>query len=164
MELPIEDLTPQSFAPFGKVIEKPERAHDAAGPGWQWWGENALLASEGRPYQIGYLDLKPSEPSFDWAERHMHTAELIVPTGGDCLVYVGPPDHPDDPGRLPSLDRFHVFHVRQNQAVLLDKGVWHGAPLTLDIPLNAVVLLLQGAGEDDLSLVRFEENPVRIAR
>ena len=162
MQLPIQDLTPQAFAPFGKIIEQPARDQDAQGPGWRWWGENALLESSDRPYQIGYLDLAPSELKFDWAERHTRSAELIIPTGGDCLVCVGPPEAPDEPDRLPPLERFQVFRVRQGQAVLLDKGVWHGAPLAVDAPLNAIVLLLSGTGDVDLSLVRFTETPVMI--
>jgi len=34
--------------------------------------------------------------------------------------------------------------------------------LAIDEPLNAIVLLLSRTGELDLSLVRFEENPVSI--
>jgi ureidoglycolate lyase len=162
MQLPIQDLTEQAFSPFGKIIEQPNRAEDAQGPGWRWWGENALMESGDRPYQIGYLDLTPAELKFDWAERHMRSAELIVPTGGDCLVYVAPPEYLDEPERMPPFERFQVFRVRAGQAVLLDKGVWHGAPLALDKPLNAIVLLLSRTGEVDLSLVRFEESPVRI--
>ena len=162
MQLQIQELTEQAFRPFGKIIEQPDRAEDAQGPGWKWWGENALMESADRPYQIGYLDLKPAELKFDWAERHMRSAELIIPTGGDCLVYVAPPDYPDEPERVPSFERFQVFKVRAGQAVLLDKGVWHGAPLAIDTPLNAIVLLLSRTGEVDLSLVRFEENPVSI--
>lgn len=162
MQLSIQDLTEHVFAPFGKIIEQPNRAQDAQGPGWKWWSENALMESADRPYQIGYLDLTPAELKFDWAERHMRSAELIIPTGGDCLVYVAPPDYPEEPERLPLFERFQVFRVRQGQAVLLDKGVWHGAPLAIDKPLNAIVLLLSRTGEVDLSLVRFEEEPVRI--
>ena len=162
MQLPIQDLNEQVFEPFGKIIEQPTRAQDAQGPGWRWWAENALMESEDRPYQIGYLDLTPAELKFDWAERHMRSVELIIPIGGDCLVYVAPPDYPKEPERLPSFERFQVFKVRQRQAVLLNKGVWHGAPLAIDKSLNVIVLLLSRTGEVDLSLVRFEENPVRI--
>lgn len=162
MQLPIQDLTAQAFRPFGKIIEQPNRAEDAQGPGWTWWGENALMENADRPYQIGYLDLKPSELKFDWAERHMRSTELIIPTGGDCLVYVAPPEYPDEPERMPAFDRFQVFKVRAGQAILLDKGVWHGAPLAIDKALNVIVLLLSRTGEVDLSLVRFEDNPVSI--
>jgi ureidoglycolate lyase len=162
IRLPIQKLTAEGFAPFGQVIGQPTRAADAEGPGWRWWGETALLAAESRPYGIGYLDLRPAELRFDWAERHMRSAEMLIPTGGNCLVYVGPPDHPDDPGRLPPLERFQVFRVPYGQGVLLDAGVWHGAPLALDKPLNVVVLLLQGTGATDTSVVRFTETPIEI--
>lgn len=161
MRLPIQDLTPSAFAPFGEVIEQPPCAADAAGPGWQWWGETALLAADGRAYGIGYLNLHPAELCFDWAERHMRSAELIIPAG-DCLVYVGSPDHPEEPGLLSPLDRFQVFRVRQGQGALLHPGVWHGAPLAIERPLSVVVLLLQGTGASDTSVVRFAETPVAI--
>ena len=162
MQLQIQELTNETFRPFGTVIEQPDRAEDAQGPGWKWWAENALMESADRPYQIGYLDLKPAELKFDWAERHMRSAELIIPTGGDCLVYVAPPDYPDEPERMPPFERFQVFKVSAGQAVLLDKGVWHGAPLAINTPLNVIILLLSRTGEVDLSLVRFEDSPITI--
>ncbi len=162
MEMPIKELTAAGFAPYGRVIERPAAAPDAAGPGWQWWGETTLLPDADRPYGIGYLQLRPATLSFDWAERHMRSAEAIVPLGGDCLVYVGPPDHPEQPARLPPLDRFDVFRVRSGQAVVLAAGVWHGAPLAIDRPLAALVLLRQGTGTDDVHLARFVDTPVRI--
>jgi ureidoglycolate hydrolase len=92
----------------------------------------------------------------------MRTVELIIPAGGDCLVYVGPPDHLDEPARMPPLARFQVFRIRQGQGVLLDRGVWHGAPLALDRPLNAIVLLHQHTGREDTTVVRFPDRPVII--
>lgn len=161
MKLSIQPLTAEAFAPFGHVIEQPARPANATGPGWQWWGEMVLMAGDGRPYGIGYLDLQPSELRFDWAERHMRSVEVLIPTN-DCLVYVGPPDYSDQPGRLPELDRFQVFRVRQGQGVLLHQGVWHGAPLAIDQPLNVVVLLLQYTGSIDTHVVRFTDTPVQI--
>jgi ureidoglycolate lyase len=163
MELRAETLTAEAFAPFGEVIEQPVVSPTAAGPGWQWWGETAIMPTDGRPCVAGYLKLHPTEPRFDWAERHMRSAELILPLDGDCLIYVGPPDDPRHPDRLPALSRFRAFHVRQGQGALLHPGVWHGAPLALHEPLAAVVLLLQGTESADIALVRFEATPVRIA-
>jgi ureidoglycolate hydrolase len=162
MHLPVEILTPEAFMPFGKVIRQPDLPPDASGPGWTWWGETALMAGDERPYAIGYLDLKPSPLEFDWAERHMHSVEVLIPVRGDCLVYVGPPEHPEQPDRLPALDRFRVFRVPQGQGVLLERGVWHGAPLAMDRPVNVVVFLLKDSGTLDGSLVRFSKTPLRI--
>jgi ureidoglycolate lyase len=162
MKLTLEELTPEAFAPFGAVIEQPRRERDAAGPGWAWWGEIATLAGGDRPYALGYLDLKPAPLRFDWAERHMHSDELLVPMGEACLVYVGPAEHPEEPGRLPPLERFRAFKVARGQAVLLHQGVWHGAPLAPDKPLKVLVALLHDTGRVDGHVVRFESTPVEI--
>lgn len=161
MKRTIQDATAAAFAPFGALIEQPTRSNDGSGPGWQWWGELTTLEGGDRPYQVGYLELKPADLRFDWAERHMHSDELIAPLGGDCLVYVAPADFPDEPGRLPALDRFQVFRVRQGQAVVLKKGVWHGAPLSAGTPLNALVILLKDSGTQDGNVRQFE-TPVEI--
>ena len=162
MEISIQELEGLAFAPFGEVIEAPSHEPDATGPDWQWWAELDALPSSDRPYGIGYLQLRPGVLQFDWAERHMRSMEMLIPLGGDCLVYVGPPDHPNEPGRRPNLERFQVFRVRQGQAVILRQGVWHGAPLAPDGPLAVIVLLLQGTGREDTSLARFTETPVTI--
>ena len=164
MKLKIEDLTSEVFAPFGEVITQPARAKDASGPGWTWWGQNHVLAGGDRNYAIGYLGLQPSELMFDWAERHMHSDELLIPMGEDCLVYVGPSEYPDEPDRLPDLEHFRVFRLQQGQGVLLAKGVWHGAPMALDKPVNVTVLLLKDTGAVDGHVVRFEDSPVQIER
>ncbi len=164
MKLPIQALTAETFAPFGDVIRQPARANDASGAGWQWWGELVQMAGGRRPYAIGYLDLKPAPLTFDWAERHMESDELLVPLGADCLVYVGPPAYPDQPDRMPALDQFAVFKVPKGQAVLLKKGTWHGAPLAADTPTNVLVVLLHNTAQQDLYLQRFESTPVEITR
>jgi ureidoglycolate lyase len=159
----IEPVSREAFAPFGRVLETPGRAEDASGPGWRWWGEMTTLATDGRAWTIGWLDLRPSSAEFDWAERHMRSPEGVVATTGDLFVYVAPPEHPEEPDRLPPLDRFRVFRVPAGTGVVLDPGVWHGAPLA-EAETTAMVLLLEGTGKDDVSVVRFEDTPVTVRR
>ena len=159
----IDELTEDSFDRFGSVIGPPRATPDATGPGWRWWGETQLLGGDGRPFGVGYLDLVPTAMQFSWAERHMRSLEAIVPLDGDCLVYVGPSDHADEPQRLPALDSFKVYKVRAGQGVILDPGVWHGAPLAVERPVRALVLLLEGTGANDTAVVRFDDTPVEIS-
>lgn len=150
----VDELTSDAFRPFGRVVTRPQRDADASGDGWAWWAETAELPADERPYALGYLELEPVEPSFDWAEFHARTVELILPLRGECLVYVAPPgDEPRD---------FRVFRVAAGDGVVLDPGVWHGAPLAVGGPLAAAVFLLRGTGTDDTMLVRFPDSPIRI--
>ncbi|MFL5232075.1 MAG: hypothetical protein ACJ8DM_04025, partial [Microvirga sp.] len=57
---------------------------------------------------------------------------------------------------------FRVFRVPPGTGVVMDRGVWHGAPLADGAPAKAIVLLLEGTGTEDVTVVRFEDGPVTI--
>jgi ureidoglycolate hydrolase len=136
-------LTPDAFRPFGTVVMRPSDAPDATGPGWTWWARTGELPAA--DYAIGYLALEPSTSAFEWAEYHPRSVELIAPLGGECLVYVAAPgEEPHD---------FRVFRVAAGEAVILDRGVWHGAPLAPTDPVTAMVAL---AHRTDTVMARFD--------
>jgi ureidoglycolate lyase len=161
VEIDARDLTTPAFGAFGTVVAVPGRESEASGPGWRWWAETAFLPGSVR-YGIGYLQLQPTPLAFDWAERHLATVEMIVPMGGDCVIYVAPPNPPDEIDRHPRLGDFGAFRVRPGQAVILNSGVWHGAPLTVEDNSAALVLLRENTGRDDVTVVRFPDTPVTI--
>ena len=149
-----EPLTAAAFRPFGAVIERPSAAADATGPGWAWWAQAVSLPADDRPLAVGYLALEPAARRFDWAERHARASEAIFPLDGECIVYVALP--------APRPDGLRAFRVPAGAGVVLDPGVWHGAPLALDQPLAAMVLLPRGTGAQDTVVARFEDNPIAI--
>jgi ureidoglycolate lyase len=163
IRLPVEPLEAAAFAPYGRVVALPQRPQDAAGPGWRWWAETAYLVGDGRAWGVGYLDLWPADRQFDWAERHLRTQEAVFATSADLLVYVAPADHPEDPARLPPPDRFRVFRVPPGAGVVMDRAVWHGAPLA-EVPTRALVLILEGTGRHDVTMVRFPAGPIGIVQ
>lgn len=160
MTLVAEPLTPEAFAPFGRVIETPARERDAEGPGWRWWAETVLLESDGRPYGVGFLDLEPPDASFDWAEKHLRTQEAVLATTADILLYVAPAEHES----APPPEAFRVFRVPGGSGVVLERGVWHGAPLAVSEPTSAVVLILEGTGQHDVIVERFDRVPIDVDR
>jgi len=164
MQLKIDVLSGEAFAPFGVAITQPQTAPQASGQGWQWWGHLALLPGAGDGCGIGYLDLQPAGPvRIDWAERHADTYEFLAPAGEDCLLYVAPADHPDELNRLPPLDRFRLFRVRPGQAVVLNPKVWHGAPLALEQPTKVMVALRWDTGPDNSCIVPFASDVIEAA-
>ncbi|MDQ4045043.1 MAG: ureidoglycolate lyase [Chloroflexota bacterium] len=150
MQTRVQELAANTFAPYGFVIERPATPAEASGPGWMWWSEIATLATMDRPYTVGYLDLTPEPLRFDWAESHALSSEVIIPVDGDALIYVG------TGMETPDWERFEVFRMRPGQAVVLNPGVWHGAPMAIHRPLRALVLLRQGTGTDDVKKATTE--------
>jgi hypothetical protein len=91
----------------------------------------------------------------------MRSLEAVIPLRGECLLYVGPAERPEEPAAIPGRDRFEVFRLRPGTGVAMDPGVWHGAPLA-ETPAAAMVLLLEGTGAEDVTVVRFEDDPVDV--
>jgi ureidoglycolate hydrolase len=85
----------------------------------------------------------------------------VFATSADLLVYVAPADHPEEPARLPDPGRFRVFRVPPGSGVVMDRAVWHGAPLA-EAPTRALVLILEGTGRHDVTMVRFPGGPLGI--
>jgi ureidoglycolate lyase len=150
----LEPLTAAAFEPYGHVVSRPERAPDASAEGWSWWAQAAALPPGERPYAVGYLELQPAEAVVDWAEHHARSVELILPLGGDCAVYVAAA------GVEPR--GFRAFRLRAGEGVVLDPGIWHGAPVALEGTAAAAVLLPEGTGSEDTVVVRFPDSPIRI--
>jgi ureidoglycolate hydrolase len=91
----------------------------------------------------------------------MRTREVVLATGSEIAVYVGPPTA----SQTPSVEDFRVFAVPPGSGVVLDPGVWHGAPLPLEgRSTPALVLLLEGTGRDDVTVARFPDSPVTVER
>jgi len=159
--LRVRELTAEAFAAYGRTITVPARGEDASGPGWRWWAEMVSLPTDGRNFGVGYLALSGSPLRFDCTERHMRSVEVVVPLRGECLLYVGPAERPEEPAAIPELERFEVFRLRPGTGVAMDPGVWHGAPLS-EGESSAMVLLLEGTGANDVTVVRFEDDPVDV--
>ena len=147
MPIAVEELAAEAFAPFGRVVDVPSGDPDAVGDPWRWWARSAVLDRGERPYAVGYLEVEPGSAGVDWAERHSRSEEMVIPLDGELLVYAAAPEP----------EGFRIFRVRPGQAVILGKGVWHGAPLAPGGRARAIVLLAEGAGELDTDMVQFEE-------
>jgi ureidoglycolate lyase len=156
--LDIEPLTEETFAPYGKVLSRPRAAADADGSGWHWWGEVAALPSDGRRWAFGYLALEPVAMTIDWAERHLRSPEVVLASAAGIAVYVSAPTQ----SQAPNLEELRVFEVPPGSGVVLDPGVWHGAPFALDGPTPALVLLLEGTSRDDVLVSRFPDSSVAV--
>ena len=85
------------------------------------------------------------------------TSAAFAPFGTVFGSHAAPPDAAGD---APA--GFRAFRVPAGSGVVLHPGVWHGAPLALDGPGAALVLLPLGTGTDDTQITRFPENPIRI--
>ena len=107
IEIPVEPLSPASFAPFGEVIgEFPDSAH--ANSGFNAMRRVGLTIDGAVDLQVIRYDSKPME--FHLMERHLHVTEPRVPlTPEPVVLVVAQSASADDRAALPSLESFRAF-------------------------------------------------------
>jgi ureidoglycolate lyase len=146
IELKVEALEHEAFAPFGEVIEardaaqhfpinagNTERFHNLArldaGP------EGQLIVSifRGQPRALPF--------SINMLERHPLGSQAFIPlSAGAWLVVVAPP------GAAPSAQHLRCFLARGDQGVNYAAGTWHHPLLALDTVSDFLVLDRAGPG------------------
>lgn len=107
MELTIQCLTQERFAPYGSVIEHefdPKTGRDFA----------VVARSESTGWCVGLLELARGKAPY--LERHLTSKETHEPLTGVTVLLVAPPDEPD-----------HLEAFLLDRPVCLEQGVWHQA-------------------------------------
>ena len=102
--LPIENITPEAFAPFGKVIQFSPDPEDER--------FEVVLSEEREPWRIAVFRVRIREA--ERLECHPASMESFEPVSGVGVLLCAEPDHPDA-----------VRAFQLDQPICLYKGVWH---------------------------------------
>ena len=121
-------LTHSSFREFGQVVE----ASDTAKPTSEnaihkyWAGLAKTRIHEN--IDFGLLSVKPRDRQVAEMRRHAKSTTLLVSLREDYLLVVAPPTPSSARRAFPDPKKVKVFMVGRDQAVILNKGVWHALP------------------------------------
>lgn len=146
LELPVEPLTREAFAPFGDVIEasevvqhfpinagNTERYHDLARLDAGSDGRLIVSIFRGQPRALPF--------TVGMMERHPKGSQAFVPLSGrSYLVVVAPP------GDVPTAHTLRCFRANAGQGVNYAIGVWHHPLLALDAVSDFLVIDRSGPG------------------
>ncbi|MEM7341724.1 MAG: ureidoglycolate lyase [Actinomycetota bacterium] len=123
VELPIEPLTAEGFAPFGTVIA-PSDDGAPFGP------DDAVLALDQGTPRFYTMQIPGRGLLVQKITRHRRVTQVLAAAGGhDWVVGVAPPLAVDEPDAAPALDAIKAFRIPGDTAVMLAVGTWHAGPL-----------------------------------
>lgn len=123
VEIVVEPLSPETFAPFGEVVGPTTAETVSLGPDFQLW-RNAFGVDGGIELMFGRYLHKPMR--FHRMERHLAVTQSFLPLDGcRSVMVVAPPSDGPDSGDAPSPGGVRAFHLDGSRGVMLWRGTWH---------------------------------------
>lgn len=147
IDLTIEPLTSEAFAPFGTVIApKPD--------GTLFGSDDAqLVLGNGIP-RFYTMTIPGRGLTFDRITRHQRVTQVLSSAGGmEWFLAVAPPSeatHVD-------LSSIRAFRIPSDTAIMLGVGTWHAGPLFNQAQQNFFNLELADTNEVDHETDHFGE-------
>lgn len=116
IRLPITPITPEAFAPFGRLFAPPG-PRDFGRDNFDGW--IMPFAAEGPP-RLQYVRYKPRDARVEIIERHLFVTETRQQISGPhCVLVVAPSsDAPPDPAAMIAFDL-------RGHGIMLHPGTWH---------------------------------------
>ena len=130
-QIPVQPLTQEAFAPYGTVIdlpEKPENYELRSSDRFDFFPKLCTYQCDSGIFQIGVSTLYQRPYRTVNMERHYHTQELMVPLTNPIII-VFSKNKGLDPQEEPDINEAEAFLINTRQGVVVDTGVWHWTPI-----------------------------------
>ncbi len=139
LQIKIEPLTKDAFAPFGAYSSMSEPdGYALCGELHRFYPDRLQAASTGALFGFSPITVKkPERMMIEQVEYHTTTWEIILPLNDDMILHVVPPS-----GATPVPTLTRAFRVPKNTLIRLNPAVWHLAPLPAkEAQLQAMIVL-----------------------
>jgi ureidoglycolate hydrolase len=157
-------LTTSSFSKFGKVADTYTVLPLVETENLKFWTTIATYTVDGET-EIALCHVKKSVDFVGLLERHVKTPEILVPIKGDFILPVAPAGNLEDLTEIPEASGVEAFLVRSNQAVVMEKGVWHTAPIPIGKETSFFVIFKKETTKQDAVFKKLRnDETVRVVR
>ena len=136
LQLRIEPMTAESFAPFGEVWDAPEQPADRRAM------TRTGYAHDGRT-TVNVIWQPQAGLAFHVLERHFGVTQSFVQlSGAPAVVCAAPPTATDDPGDVPEPASVRCFRIDPARGWSFRRGTWHSLNRFILSPPGATFLIL----------------------
>jgi ureidoglycolate hydrolase len=157
-------LTASSFSKFGKMADAHTVLPLIETENLKFWTTIATYTVDGET-EIALCYVKKSVDFVELLERHVKTPEILVPIKGDFIFPVAPAGYLLDQTEIPEASGVEAFLVRSNQAVVMEKGVWHTAPIPIGKETAFFVIFKKETTKQDAVFRKLRNNEtVKVVR
>lgn len=139
-------LTENNFAHYGTIISGTSRAPDADVDELKFWNKLGVMVHGGNTSISIVQTYGKNGLIEETLEQHSTTGEALLPTE-DIYIVIALPDPSDS--KKPDFATVKAFPVKKGDAVILNPGVWHHAPLTQAETANTFVAFYENTPDED---------------
>jgi ureidoglycolate lyase len=150
---PVE-LIEGNFKPYGTIIRGSGRTPDADIPELKFWNKLGVMDHKGNTSISIVQTYGKNGLIEETLEQHQRTGEALLPT--EDIFIVAALSSKEDP-KKPDFDTIKAFPVKKGEAVILNPGVWHHAPLTEAETANTFVAFYENTPDEDFFAYELKE-------
>ena len=148
VDIRMERLTAEAFAPYGQLIAAGEEQADYARPLLEVW---RLDYRADAPTRIQVMRYREQPMTFRRLERHVRVTEGRVPLNGARAVLAVAGATGEASGSMPDPSSVRAFRFDGTCGILFAPGIWHSLDcFPLDAPCADFVLLSDEATETEI--------------
>jgi ureidoglycolate lyase len=155
MKIKSKHIDENNFKSYGKIVKDPARiAPTSQASDYKFWSDIANYNIEGNT-EIGICVVyKQAKNKISAIERHLQTPEILIPIDGPVVLPVLNDEKHDD--------EVEAFLVSPGEAVVINKGVWHGACIPIGKNQSSYfVIFRKGTSHEDVEKKNIK--PVELA-
>ena len=136
----VQPMTAEAYAPYGLLLDKPERPSDIQQRSLDYWHALAEARFPVRPVW-GWLETRRRPFVLAELERHNRSDEVFIATGGTAVMPFALGGRVDDRSAQPDPATLSFFIVNAGQSFLVPKGTWHAPGFPLSAAAQYLILL-----------------------
>lgn len=135
MDIRPQKITQDNSKSYGSVVTAPQRKPTSESPDYRFWSDLAHYSIGGET-EIGICTVyRQKETIISGMERHIRTPEILIPIDAPFIL----PLMLDN--REPS--DIEAFHVAPGEAVVINRGIWHGACLPVGVEESSYFVIFR---------------------
>lgn len=134
MKIEVQELSAESFAPFGSYFNIYDVDTDMEGDFSYYPDVTAALLGSSSLVGFSVCGVNKREMKVDIVEMHEDTEEIEFCMSCDCVILAG-----EESGKTPDIGKFVAFLVPKDTLVRFKRKVWHFVPFPLE-DMRAMVL------------------------
>lgn len=144
--LKLSSMSEAEFAPYGKWVTETSKEPDADCEELKFWNRLGVMDHKGNTSISIVQTYGKNGLIEETMEQHAATGEALLPTE-DIYIVAALSDKTDS--KKPDLNTVKAFPVKKGEAVILNPGVWHHAPLTEAEVANTFVAFYENTPDED---------------